>query len=166
MELLMRAKRFIAQKTSRLAMVAVPLAALATVAIPAQASSVVFWAGTCTTTLPAGDIGSCSSSQPNPTSVAMSGGASVASNGGTIEFVASGGTNGGTLEPGQQVPVAWDFSLSSSGGSYLVDWTVNFVVDFQAGPSLSFMTSGSALINTDVSGNNVIDVGTGGTVVG
>ncbi len=165
MELLMRAKRFIAQKSSRLAVVAVPLAALATVAIPAHANSVVFSAGTCTATVPAFESGSCSDTSSmggNPQVTTSGSGYAHGSAGGTIQFAASGGSNGGTLDPGV-IPVAWNFFLTSSGSGFLVDWTVNFAVDLQGGSSPNITVSGSALVNSDVSGSSAIDIPAGGT---
>jgi hypothetical protein len=181
MSSLERAKRFLAEKTSRLALSVVPLAALAVSAVPAHAE-VTFNVGSgsgngnCSVSASFMGSGSCSSFQQSATGgnvfanwVAIQGNGSMSSaSGGSIDFAVNSGGASGVLASGT-IPISWDFLLdSSSSGS--VAWSVLFRVSFSGGGSDSFSMSGSTsltgLSSVEVVGSGAITIGTGGSVDG
>jgi len=108
-----RAKRFLAAKTAKLAMVAVPLA----IAVPAAFGQISFsTAGGCTVTTGFGTCGveQSSSTGGNPLAnwVDIFTNGAISPSNGSISFLTSGSATG-TLTAGESFPVAWDFNLLS-----------------------------------------------------
>ena len=131
-----RAKRFIGEKATRLAVAAVPLAALALSVVPANAS-VIFSTGACFAT-----SGSCNIFQESATGgdteanwVSMTG-SGTSNGGGNLQFGISGQAASGTAVGGT-MPVLWDFDITPVGGdSPSIQWSVNFEVSVISGSNL------------------------------
>jgi hypothetical protein len=107
-----RAKRFLAAKTAKLAMVAVPLA----MAVPAAFGQISFsTAAGCTVTAGVGTCGveQLSSTGGNPLAnwVDIFTNQAVTPSNGSISFLTSGSATG-IVNSGEIFPVSWDFSLS------------------------------------------------------
>jgi len=170
MSSLERAKRFVAQKAWRLALVVVPLAALTVSTGSAKATTLTFNPGSNCFASGDGETGSCQTVQEaatggNPAAnwVAMTGSATQSSSsGGAVNFTVSGSTNNGTIGAGT-IPVAWNFSF---GQVSVTDPTVNWTLLFQLEGSVGayFETSGSTSTGDTVTGNGVITIPTSGTV--
>jgi PEP-CTERM motif len=177
MNSLERAKRFVAEKASRLALTVVPLAALAVSAVPAKAATLN--PSTCTAFATSGSA-SCSTIQVNPVGqnpqlnwIAF-GGSGSAPFGGSINFGISGGTaDGGSISAGT-VPVSWDFFIDpvmvtlKPGPlvtSVEVSWSVFFNLNLDNTSFPSFSMSGSAPLGSEVTGSGLISV-SGGSVNG
>jgi hypothetical protein len=152
MDLLTQAKQFLARKASKLAMVAVPLAALA-VAIPAKATTVVLdgggtdncfaeSSGTCTlTTNPTGGNAFLNQVVMTGTAVSSGGFANLGNSG-------SGTTNSGSFSG--IVPVMWNFSITGNSGP--VEWSVDFNLNEGA---FDFSMSGSTTGGTVISSGSI-----------
>jgi PEP-CTERM motif len=159
-DLLTQARQFISKKASKLAMVAVPLAALAA-AVPAKAATVTldgngtdtcqaFLSGGCTlTTNPVGG-------NPFMNQVVLTG-STTSTSGGNTDFASfsnsGGGTAIGTLPVGS-VPVSWDFTVMDNLGT--VNWSLQFLLSFADG-AFTFSTSGSTT-GGEVTGSGSINV--------
>jgi hypothetical protein len=181
MNSLERAKRFLAEKTSRLALAVIPLAALAASAVPAHAS-VVFNVGSgggngnCSASVSPVGSGSCSSFVQGAIGgngaanwIAIGGtGSLIYPSGGSIGFGISGGGASGSLGPGT-IPVSWDFTLNSSSAG-TIDWSLYFYVSFYGGGSDSFFLNGFTRLNgtssVEVEGTGTIPIGRSGNVDG
>jgi hypothetical protein len=168
MNLLQRAKRFLANKTSRLAFAAMPLAVLAISTVPLHAGSIGGELSTgpnCTVT-PSG-AGSCSSflqslqgGDPFLNWVAMSGSTNGSFLGGGAIFTVSGSAEG--ILPAGSIPVSWDFSTQSISIGDIgvqrninVDWTVTFTLDTSNGDP-TFSMSGVTPVGTEVTGSGIL----------
>src|SRR5580704_17780256 len=125
MNSLERAKRFLAEKASRLAIAVVPLAAVAVSAVPAKAGVILQAGGPdCFVTTGTGNCNTVdfggSSNILEGLALVSSGGASSSSFvnstvGNEIVFSASDGvSSGGSLTTPTVVPVSWDFDLISA----------------------------------------------------
>lgn len=186
-----RAKHFIAQKASRLALAAIPLAALAVSALPARATIIVgatFNPSTSCVVTGSGS-GTCEIYQNSAIGgdssgnwVALAGsGSQFNRSGGSLDFSASGSASG--ILPAGTLPVAWDFSInpldvcvseSKASAQTLcalaldsldVNWNVSYQLLLNSG-SLSFSQSGSGAIGSLVKGSGAITIPTGEDVVG
>jgi hypothetical protein len=165
-DLLSQAKRLVARKASKLAMVAVPLAVLA-VATPAKASAILDPNGTDTCVLggSGGRTGSCTlvvagamGGNTGLNWLQMYGNVSIGAGSEASLLTLSGvTTNGGFLAAGQ-IPVSWNFT---NNGPSTVHWVVDDGVTV-AGTFYDFSTSGDASSGQQVTGNGVINVLTGG----
>lgn len=170
MNLLERAKGYVAAKASKIALTVVPLAALAAIAVPAHAVSVSGATFSPTSCVVSVGSGSCSDDQAS----AIGGNTSanwlelftngVVFPGGINEEVqlSVSGSASGFFSSGQNIPVAWDFFISGpSGGS--VNWDVLFQVFTRSG-SFSVDPSNTANIPnggapTEVNGSSSLFVG-------
>jgi hypothetical protein len=176
MDSLNRAKQFITRKASKLALAIVPLAALAVVT-PAKASVIldpgqgdvcntVGLSGSSCTVIQAGTVGG--NSGLNWLQLSGQGSGIFTSGSYMLNFSQSGGSANDAVFPGGNVPVSWDFVVSSSG-SAAINWTVFFQVGLQTGPSTfdyeDYTLSGSASPGTTVIGSNFIPFSDSGDVV-
>jgi hypothetical protein len=162
LNLLERAKGYIASKASKIAMVAVPLAALAINTVPAQAggvSGVSFNSSSCAVFA---GLGSCSSDQVSPSGgnpsanwLELFTANPVISSGGVQLFVSGGAT--GSFSSAQTVPISWDFFVSGPNGG-TVNWDLLFQINTTA--------SGSSTFSIDPSGTAAITSGSGTEVQG
>ena len=143
MNLLQRAKTFVAAKATKIALVALPLAALTLIPTAAQASviaGVSFSTGSCSVTI---GTGNCSNTQ-----MATHGGLASANwigvSSGTVSSttldtgaelqINSTGTAFGSFSSTGTLPVSWDFFINSfSSGSGTVNWDILFTVTTNAG---------------------------------
>jgi len=159
-DLLNQARGFIARKASKLAMAAIPLAALA-IAVPAKATTV---------TLDGNGTDNCYASQSGICTLATNStggntfmnqlvltGATTSSSGGETNYAnlsnSGSGTAMGTLPVGI-VPVSWDFTISDNLGP--VGWSVQFFLDFSGG-YYQFFTSGTTS-GGEVTGSGSISI--------
>jgi hypothetical protein len=160
MSSLERAKQFLAQKATRLALGVVPLAALAVSAVPAQASTIFQTGETCSVV----GSGTCSVSQtgavggnPQANWVALTGsGTSTSSSGSQILDFDAIGTDAGTLTAGS-VPVYWNFTLNPSSGS-TVYWTVEETINFSSGGFTEIIVDGNSSAPGQVTGTDSITI--------
>lgn len=165
MNSLERARQFLSQKASRLALAIVPLAALAISTPSAKAGSITATSGSFAT-IPdgcavsgTGATGSCATIWEGPVGgnsninwVAMAGNGSTD---GTLTFT-DGNSGSGTL-PAGSVPVSWLFDVNNLAvQDPTVNWTVTFSINTGSG-SISFSQSGSASTGSVVSGSGSID---------
>ena len=171
MDSLERARRFLARRTSRLALTVLPLAALAITAPAAKAD---------TTTLATGSncvvdtgTGACGTTQEAAIGgntglnwVGLFSSGSLSSSGGQLFLTATGGVSGSEafLASGN-VPVAWDFNISPLPQDPAVDWTLTFQVNFSGGGSSTFSTGANSATGDTVQGSGSIST-SGGTVDG
>jgi len=190
-----RARRFLANKATKLALTAVPLAALTTiVAPPARAgaidtfgatASATFSVGTCGV-VPTFGSGSCSGGQtaaaggdPNANWIDFSSTTTLFPNtGGTLK-VAITGTGTGSVAANAVIPVSWDFIVSSNNtespstsdgiNALSENDTANATVTFNimdGGSTDTFTKSiDNILYGTEVPGSGSITV-SGGSVTG
>ena len=172
MNSLQKAKDFLAKKASKLALAAVPLAALA-VAPPAHAGGILetnFGCGVnVNTTL--GGSGTCSlqlggstGGNSNLNWMQLFGSATNGSGGLFADFSTSGGAAMGTLPTGLY-PVSWNFMLTSTPPALGVSWNVFFDL-VVGGTTYSFSQSGGATTNQTVTGSGFINVTNAGNLTG
>jgi hypothetical protein len=173
MDSLERAKRFLAGKASRLAIAAVPLAALA-VSVPAKAGAILdttqcyatgLSGGYCTI-IQAGPTGG--NVQANWLQLYGQGAAYNASGSFALDFQpASGGFASGSFTA-SSIPVSWDFDVFSSGSQ--VNWNVYYEFDENDYSNIySVSQSGSTTgsnSGTEVTGSASLAVPSGGSVNG
>jgi hypothetical protein len=142
-----RAKRFLQNKSRSLAMAAIPLAALVTVAMPAKASfSFSNPLGCSGGTINSNQTGGCSGSllptQPNGVNGVSFNGSytvtAVSPGGYTFNLDWSSAVSGGTFTG--QIPVTWDFTVTPSDTVTSWDWSLDFVF----GGAFSVPESGTA----------------------
>jgi hypothetical protein len=153
-----RAKLFLAQKATRLALGVVPLAALAVSAVPAQASTIFQSGEACFA-----GTGTCSVSQtsavggnPQANWVALTGsGTSTSSSGSQILDFYAIGTDTGTLTG--SVPVYWNFTLNPSSGS-TVSWTVDETIYYGSSGAADFSANGNSSTPGQVTGTGSITI--------
>lgn len=177
MNSLERARQFLAQKASRLALAIVPLAALAISTPSAKARPITTSGsfasnpGDCFVT-GTGAAGSCGTSiagavggNTNLNWIAMFGSGNAVGSGDTLDFSADA-PGSGTL-PAGSVPVAWDFTVNQlTSQDPTVDWNVAFrIVMSTTGSPYSFTQSGSASTGSVVSGTGSIIIPSGGSLV-
>jgi hypothetical protein len=169
MTLLERAKRFLAQKASRLAVVVVPLAAVALSSSPAKAGSITLTSGSgcvldvCTVSTGTGG----GYSGMNSIDLSTSGSVTAFHIGDyQLDFSANGGVTGGSgsISPGTEIPVSWDFVLLNPQLDPTVTWNITFSLNDGSGRSetqYSYSASGSnatTLTGTTVSGTGDITI--------
>ena len=172
MDSLQKARQFIAQKASRLALAVVPLAALTIAAIPAAAGQIAgLPTGPDCQVFPSNLEGSCytfeqspQGGNPNLNWIAMGGGSSFLFSGGGLTFDAIDGNSGsGSFLPSGSMAVSWDFFIEPAGlgssQSQSVAWSVFFQLDM-VNSSPSFFTTGSVLPGNEVTGQGVIIIPT------
>jgi hypothetical protein len=169
MDSLERAKQFLAGKASKLAMAALPLAALA-VTVPAKAGTILDTTQ-CYTYSQSG--GSCATVQAGPTGgnsqanwIQLYGQGSAFGSSGSysLEFSPSGGYASGSFTA-SSIPVSWDFFVYSSGTQ--VNYELIFA--FQELNYYTYDMSGSTTGSsggTEVTGSNFINVPSGGNATG
>jgi PEP-CTERM motif len=161
-----RAKKFMQSKSRTIAMVAVPLASLVTVAIPAKAGVVVNSFG-CFVGSSGGNAfsGSCATSpfpsgSNNFTGVSIFGsGSSFLFSGGSlvdISFNVSGSAIGDTGPSGGLIPVTWNFNVNTIGEGQAF-WTIDIPTFgfFQSGSTFGGNVSGSGSFFVSGSYNDV-----------
>ena len=138
MTLLERAKRFLAQKASRLAVVVVPLAAVALSSSPAKAGSITLTSGSgcvldvCTVSTGTGG----GYSGMNSIDLSTSGSVTAFHIGDyQLDFSANGGVTGGSgsISPGTEIPVSWDFVLLNPQLDPTVTWNITFSLNDGSG---------------------------------
>lgn len=176
---LARAKRYLAQKASRLALAVVPLAALAVSTPQAKAipAGPLLTGGDCTVSGGLGSFtGSCDTAQVNATGgdgslnwIEMFGSGSLLNSdgsGGFLNFNA-GDDALSTVIPSGQIPVGWGFSISPVNPDLepSLNWMVTFSI-FTSGGSGSFTQSGSALAGSNVRGSGAIVFASSQDVIG
>lgn len=157
MDSLSRAKQFIAKRASKLALMAIPLAAIA-VSLPAKAGVILETGSNCSAY---GTSGSCSTTQAASTGtntglnwVQLYGSVYASSGGYTaLEIPSGGGGTNGAYFSGGSIPIAWDFSVSTTVDPEF-SWDVyadfyNLSGDYIGG----FYQSGSGFTGTPVSGS-------------
>lgn len=167
MNSLERAKRFLAQKASRLALTMLPLAALALSTSPAKASATLA-SGVCAVT---DGLGTC-------TDTTATGGGNTGlntievstiepafSNINTLDFLSLGAASGSASG---EVPVSWDFVLLNAPADPTVSWNITFTLRNGTGGSAQlyqFTQTGSgstSALGTVVSGSGFISIPSGG----
>jgi hypothetical protein len=171
LNLLERAKIFVAAKAAKIALTVVPLAALTLIAIPAHAgavASVTFSPGTCIVT-PA--VGTCVDSQVSPTGgnalanwIALSSNGAINSSGSTTLTIGVNGSATGLFDTPQNIPISWDFFINnfgaSGGGTGNVNWDVFFQIQTSSG-NFSTDPSGNDILlgSTEIKGSSSFAVG-------
>lgn len=165
MNSLERARHFLAQKASRLALAIVPLAALAIATPSARAGSIVATSGSFATTPEACHIsGTGSSGACTTTSESSVGGdaninwVSMSGTGTTTGTLAFGDANSGSgTLPAGTIPVSWLFDVNQiSAQDPMIDWSITFNISIGSG-ILLFSQSGSASTGSVVSGSGLIN---------
>jgi len=161
-----RAKHFLAQKASRLALTVVPLAALAIASPPARANVVLSSGDNCVVN----GSGSCATSQQSATGgnpginwigMTGSGAPSLVSGSGYFLGFSASGSASGSLAAGT-IPVSWDFNINAATDP-TVNWRVFYELLLPSGGFANFTTSGSAATGKTVEGDGSIRF-PGGTV--
>src|ERR1700733_472445 len=177
MNSLERAKHFLAQKASRLALAVVPLAAVAISSTPAKAAAMLT-SFNCDVTTGSGSCGielsDVSGGNIHLNSAYLStSGSVILSSSGSLDLIRgseSGSVNGGTLTG--TVPVSWDFALITKPVTPdpTVDWTITFTLYESGGGTVVFSRSGSKATSTGsgsvVSGTGNIPGPAGAKIVG
>ncbi|MBZ5605252.1 MAG: PEP-CTERM sorting domain-containing protein [Acidobacteriia bacterium] len=167
MDSLKRAKDYLARKASKLALAAVPLAALAVATPVAHAGTLLSTPSSCFAGT--NGSGSCSVFEAGPVGgnsnlnwLQLSGTGTAPVSGGFVDFFGSGGATG--VLPGGSVPISWDFFVTSpvSGGTN-VSWGVFFALDGNFG-FVSYSGSGVALTDTEITGTAFLTIPSGGNV--
>lgn len=176
MDLLSKAKEFLARKASKLAMAAVPLAVLA-VTTPAKATTLILDPNG-TDNCYAQANGTCVlSTSPTGGSTFMNQliltGSATAASGGFANLSNSGsGTTNGAILPAGSIPVSWVFQVTGNSGQ--VEWSVEFELEgalnnyffSQSGSTSGGMVTGSGAIvlgSSDTINGYDIEVDTNGT---
>jgi hypothetical protein len=170
LNLLERAKGYVAAKASKIALTVVPLAALAISAVPAHATvatGVSFSPSSC---FVAQGSGSCTDDQANPVGgnpsanwleLFTTGAVTPLGEGDQVILSASGSASGLFLTD-QNIPVSWNFLIDGpSGGT--VNWDILFQVFTNSG-SFSVDPGGSADIPSG--GPSTVITGSGSLFVG
>lgn len=167
MNLLERAKGFIAAKAAKIALTVVPLAALTAIAAPAHAG-VIFSNSVCSVIV---GTGTCNSDEalaiggnPNGNWIEAFTNGSINSAGGTVHLSVTGSASGGSFGIGEVIPVSWDFIVGNSGSGGTVNWSLLYQINTDTGsnnslsvsPGYSTVASGSAAVGTEVMGSGSI----------
>jgi hypothetical protein len=156
LNLLERAKGYVAAKASKIALTVVPLAALAAITVPAHATAVSGVTLIPTSCVVSIGSGSCTDDQAstiggnthaNWLELFTTGAVSPGGGNDEVLLFASGSASG-LFSSGQTIPVAWDFFINGNSGG-----TVNWDVLFQV-----FTSSGSSSIDP----SNTADIPNGG----
>lgn len=181
MNLLERAKVFVAAKAAKIALIVVPLAALTAIAVPAKAGAVAgvgFSPAACTVTT---GSGTCAESQASATGgdslanwVQLYSIGSLTPNGSGTLVVGVNGNAGGSFGGTQPAfPISWDFFINNSGhsvpngfGVNAVNGTVHWDLLFQVltssggiyGPISDPSGNDSSSGSTEIKGNTTFSI--------
>ena len=165
MNSLERAKQFIAAKALKLAVVAVPLAAVVMSVPLASAQPTGFQldpSGSCIISTGVGSCGitevSSTGGDPNGNWIAGYTGRNAGTSGGNSVSIFFDGSAFGSVFAGEQIPISWDFFINSlNSGSGTANWSLAYsITGVGSGGTFSAGQSGSTAYGTEVTGSDVI----------